>query len=319
MNGKLRNFLLLALIHVLFLTVPCFSQDNVGFGTLTPDSSAILELKSSNKGILIPRMSAAQRMAITNPAVGLLVYDTDSACFFFYKQPASWLSLCSLQGSQGPIGATGVTGPTGPTGAMGTTGPAGAQGLQGNTGIIGITGTTGATGITGATGPAGSQGTQGVTGPTGPSGGPIGPTGPTGIANVQTYGANGTALVNVTSTSFISVPGLSLAINLIDSATLNIYTSGTIFSNSTGSAARAIIQVNNNGTGISSAKQKIDLIANFIPPKNETHWSIMTFLTLPAGNYYFEVNTAKYDSSSVDYTAGASSDSQSALIIQVFY
>ena len=53
----------------------CVAQ-NVGIGTTTPDNSAILDIKSSTKGLLIPRMSSAAVAAIPNPAKGLLVLDT---------------------------------------------------------------------------------------------------------------------------------------------------------------------------------------------------------------------------------------------------
>jgi hypothetical protein len=49
---------------------------NVGFGTLTPSSRAILELNSVTQGLLLPRMTTAQRDAITTPPAGLMVYDT---------------------------------------------------------------------------------------------------------------------------------------------------------------------------------------------------------------------------------------------------
>jgi len=53
-----------------------FSQ-NVGIGTNTPDSSALLELNSNSKGFLPPRMTFVQRNAIVNPATGLIVWCTD--------------------------------------------------------------------------------------------------------------------------------------------------------------------------------------------------------------------------------------------------
>jgi hypothetical protein len=43
-----------------------------------PDSSAILDIKSTAKGLLIPRLTKAQRDAITNPAYGLIIYQTDN-------------------------------------------------------------------------------------------------------------------------------------------------------------------------------------------------------------------------------------------------
>lgn len=52
-----------------------FIGGNVGIGTPTPDVTAILDLTSTEKGILIPRMTTAQRDAIVNPATGLSIYN----------------------------------------------------------------------------------------------------------------------------------------------------------------------------------------------------------------------------------------------------
>ena len=52
-----------------------FSQ-GVGIGTTSPDVSAALDITSTNKGLLIPRMNLNSIMAIINPARGLLVYDS---------------------------------------------------------------------------------------------------------------------------------------------------------------------------------------------------------------------------------------------------
>ena len=52
-------------------------KKNVGIGTLQPNQSAILDISSSNKGLLIPRMSLNQRNSIENPAEGLLIYQID--------------------------------------------------------------------------------------------------------------------------------------------------------------------------------------------------------------------------------------------------
>lgn len=50
-----------------------------------PDSSAILDLKSTTKGLLVPRMTASNVAAIVNPAPGLMVYQTDGAAGFYYN------------------------------------------------------------------------------------------------------------------------------------------------------------------------------------------------------------------------------------------
>ncbi|MGZ6540329.1 MAG: hypothetical protein ACXVEB_18270, partial [Bacteroidia bacterium] len=102
------------------------AQDNVGIGTNTPDASAILEMLSTNKGLLIPRMNTAGMLAIAAPANSLLIYNTDSMCYCFYRVPTtSWISLCRAAGGSGTAGATG---PTGPAGTIGATGPTGAAG-----------------------------------------------------------------------------------------------------------------------------------------------------------------------------------------------
>lgn len=53
------------------------------------DASAMLEVKSTDKGMLIPRMSAAERDLIGTPASGLLVYVTDDNNFYFFDG-VSW-------------------------------------------------------------------------------------------------------------------------------------------------------------------------------------------------------------------------------------
>lgn len=68
---------------------------NVGIGTIEPHASAMLDVASSEKGMLIPRMSSTQRTAIAAPANGLLVYDTDTASFWFY-QGSGWKNLSAI-------------------------------------------------------------------------------------------------------------------------------------------------------------------------------------------------------------------------------
>jgi len=48
-----------------------------------PDPSAQLDVKSTGKGMLVPRMTTAQRTAITSPATSLLVFDTTTGGFGF--------------------------------------------------------------------------------------------------------------------------------------------------------------------------------------------------------------------------------------------
>jgi hypothetical protein len=169
------------------------AQNNVGIGTTTPNASSILEMQATDKGVLVPRMTTAQRNAIASPANSLLVYDTDFDCYFYYiAATTTWTSLCNsgsgTAGATGPTGANGTNGVTGATGVAGTNGIDGATGPTG-AGVAGATGATGATGLVGPTGVgSGSPGATGTTGATG-STGIAGTTGATG--NNGATGANG--------------------------------------------------------------------------------------------------------------------------------
>ena len=186
------NLLLTSLTALMLSPVLTFGQNNVGIGTNTPDPSAVVDMTATDKGMLVPRVTTVQRTGITAPAEGLLVYDTDFECFFYYKLSTGWVNLCDgiigPSGPTGPAGADGATGPQGPIGLTGATGPAGPAGPAGANGVDGATGPQGPTGLTGATGPAGPAGANGVDGATGPQG-PIGLTGATGPAGPA--GANG--------------------------------------------------------------------------------------------------------------------------------
>ena len=104
-----RAYLLLLFIHFSFLGN---AQQNVSISDvpLTPDASSVLDVFSTSKGLLIPRMTSVQRLAINNPANALMVFDTDSSCFLFYRSSSSdWLSLCDFtQGPSGPPGDDGI-------------------------------------------------------------------------------------------------------------------------------------------------------------------------------------------------------------------
>jgi hypothetical protein len=78
----------------------------------TPDASAILDVKvtgATKKGVLIPRMTASERLSISSPAVGLLVYQTDGTPGFYYWDGSVWQRL-SLSGEGAlPSGSAGQT------------------------------------------------------------------------------------------------------------------------------------------------------------------------------------------------------------------
>ncbi len=58
-----------------------------------PDASAVLDVSSTTQGMLIPRMTAAQRGLIASPATGLLVYQTDAPAGFYFYNGVVWTSL----------------------------------------------------------------------------------------------------------------------------------------------------------------------------------------------------------------------------------
>ena len=64
---------------------PTSLTDNVGIGTTAPDASAALDIVSSSKGALLPRLTQAQVAAIASPATGLLVFQTDATPGFYYN------------------------------------------------------------------------------------------------------------------------------------------------------------------------------------------------------------------------------------------
>ena len=101
----------LFLLSFLLFTQYFWSQQNVSISDVqsTPDPSSVLDISSTSKGLLIPRMTSIQRMAIVNPSNALMVFDTDSSCILFYQSAVnSWYSMCDY--TQGPVGPQGDPG-----------------------------------------------------------------------------------------------------------------------------------------------------------------------------------------------------------------
>lgn len=97
----MKKFLLLTILGLLCLS---HLDAQVGINTLTPHSSAALDIESTNKGMLIPRMTTAQKIAIVNPAPGLLIYDTSLKCISQNAGTASdpaWVCLSQRDAQNG--------------------------------------------------------------------------------------------------------------------------------------------------------------------------------------------------------------------------
>jgi uncharacterized protein (TIGR02145 family) len=88
------NILKIAFIVMGFLVYSALNaQVSVNSMNMPADSSAVLDINSTSKGMLIPRMTATQREAIVSPAQGLLVYQTDAPSGYYNYQDSSWLLL----------------------------------------------------------------------------------------------------------------------------------------------------------------------------------------------------------------------------------
>jgi hypothetical protein len=74
---------------LLVFSLSAFAQ--TGIGTTSPNASAQLEVASTTKGFLPPRMTASQRSLITLPAKGLLVYQIDATAGYYFYTGAAWV------------------------------------------------------------------------------------------------------------------------------------------------------------------------------------------------------------------------------------
>jgi hypothetical protein len=70
-----NNKSILALFLIMLSLV---SNAQIGIGTNSPDASALLDLTSTTKGLLLPRMTTAEKLLLINPAIGLTVFNTSS-------------------------------------------------------------------------------------------------------------------------------------------------------------------------------------------------------------------------------------------------
>ncbi|GGD90178.1 ice-binding family protein [Planktosalinus lacus] len=98
MKITIKPFLILLLV---LSSTGHYSQ--VGIGTITPDASSILDVSSNSKGLLMPRLSTAQRDAILLPASGLMIYNltlNDGQINVGTPSVPNWIGI---KGQDGPM------------------------------------------------------------------------------------------------------------------------------------------------------------------------------------------------------------------------
>ena len=78
-------------LSLLFIHTLSFSQ--VGIGTTSPHASSVLDITATDAGLLTPRMTAAQRDAISSAAIGLLIYQIDNTPGFYFYNGSAWSAL----------------------------------------------------------------------------------------------------------------------------------------------------------------------------------------------------------------------------------
>lgn len=92
---------------LLIASILCFvffdSSAQVGVGTQTPSPSAVLDVTSTTKGFLPPRMTSVQRNSISSPATGLMIYNTDVNAVQFFNG-TTWNSMPNFLNTSGTTG-----------------------------------------------------------------------------------------------------------------------------------------------------------------------------------------------------------------------
>lgn len=216
-----------------FVLFSILSYAQVGINTNTPDASSALEIESTTGGILIPRLTETQRDAISSPATGLMIYQTDQTTGFYFYDGTAWTRIEGVagpQGEQGPQGIQGVAGAAGTNGSDGADGKGISSTVDNGDGTFTITYTDNTTFTTSDfTGPTGPQGEQGIQGEPGP----VGATGATGSAApagsiIRLMIQNGST--NFTNTNLFSADLSELDLTSIDfsGATFTGVSSGNI-------------------------------------------------------------------------------------------
>jgi len=125
----MKKNILIAVIFLLCFQRNILAQQNIGIGTVTPNASALLEVQSSNKGLLIPRVTLTSEIdvvTIPTPPTSLLVYNLNAllpeGVGFYYWNGSKWNKLIAKDGlTTVAWGINGNAGTTPPGDFIGTT------------------------------------------------------------------------------------------------------------------------------------------------------------------------------------------------------
>src|ERR1700750_2400070 len=94
-------FIVAALIRTAGFSQNVFpTTGSAGIGTSTPNASALMEMVSTTKGLLIPRMGIDQRNWIGSPATGLLIYQTNNTPGFYYYNGTAWVAVSPVNANR---------------------------------------------------------------------------------------------------------------------------------------------------------------------------------------------------------------------------
>ena len=101
------------LVILTLLLAATVTQAQVGIGTASPNSTAILDITASAKGLIVPRMTTTQRGAINTPNAGLLIYNTTTNALEIANSSSLWVNLSTGATASAATGTTASTGKVG--------------------------------------------------------------------------------------------------------------------------------------------------------------------------------------------------------------
>lgn len=346
---KLSLFLL-----PMFLCTSICAQ-NVAINTTgaVANTSAMLDISSTNTGLLVPRVALTMTTAsapVAAPATSLLVYNTATAADvtpgYYYWGGSAWIRFDTNSNDWLLNGNTGINDPAAPV-TYGTSTLGATENwigtIDANDVVIGtdnierlrIKQTTGNVGVgtanplqkmhivgnlrfDGALMPAGNAGTTGqVLVSQGAGTPPVWQS----LGNlISNYKVSATRTL-INSTSFIQITGLTQTVVLTSNAQVMISTYGSLETTSTlNGGSGTIVQVFNNGVAIPDMFQTTDVNDGAGFTGTIAHWTMTNMLTLTPGSYTFTVRARKYafDNFYAGGNTTAPNPNEGALIITVF-